>query len=313
MINRGANGLSASIHWSDWQERRNRERVIAEEQGRSTFVDWADHPTILAEVFSRAFGSPEYDFFDYISDHLPGWRSAHVLSLGCGDGAFERELISRGLASKITGLDVSPARVEAAKQSSSSFADRLDFQCADLDQGDLGAGTFGGVIAKSSLHHVAGLERLGEALLRAVRPQSMMLAIDFFGPTRFQWSDLQLELANEFIRHSIPNDLRQLSVGGIAPPATRMSPQDLIALDPSEAVRSGDLMRWLNDLLEIREVKPLGGTLLNLVFYGPVVNNFVPGLKEHDDIVREASRLEASLIDAGILPSDFQLVLGRFR
>ena len=54
---------------------------------------------------------------------------------------------------------------------------------------------------------------------------------------------------------------------------------------------------------------PLGGTLLKLIFYGDVTNNFDAENPEHNRIIEEAFQLERSLINNGALGSDFRLLI----
>jgi cyclopropane fatty-acyl-phospholipid synthase-like methyltransferase len=65
-----------------------------------------------------------------VSSHVGGLR---VLDIGCGSGRFAFELLEAG-AQHVTGVDVSPAAVEAANahRAQSSCADRLDFTVMDL-------------------------------------------------------------------------------------------------------------------------------------------------------------------------------------
>ena len=99
--------------------------------------------------------------------------------------------------------------------------------------------------------------------------------------------------------------------GGLHERMTRPDVDDMIRLDPSEAVRSGELYALLKANFTLVEDLALGGTLLNLVFYGDVVNNFDPDNESHNRIIREAFALERRLIDNGALGSDFRLIVAR--
>jgi SAM-dependent methyltransferase len=264
-------------------------------------------------VFKRAFGRADYGFFEYIRDHLPEWRQAHILSIGCGDGAFERELVRRGLVRELTGIDVARARIEAAIKNSGGLSQSLHFECRDLDKGELGTDQFDGAFAKSSLHHITGLEALETSLRAHLKHHAKLLAIDFFGPSRFQWTDLQLELTNRFISQCPDQSLFGVENTLTSESRTRPSIEAMISMDPSEAVRSSELKGWFEKNFSILDSRCLGGTLLNLIFYGSCVNQFEPDFAEHESIIEAAFEQESALIDAGIIPSDFMLYLGRFR
>lgn len=295
-------GDLAARHWDDWQ--------VAHSRTQPRFTDWGDHPTILKLVFGQVFGNPDTDFLQHLARTYPEFAHGHALSLCCGDGAFERHLVAQGVFGSITGIDVSPARVTAALQQRAGFESRLDFEVGDVNAGQFGQRRFDVVFAKAALHHVENLEALVHGIRAALRPGGCLVTIDFFGPTRFQWTDAQLAVANAFLA-GVPRPLLRKQDGGLHDRMTRPEIDDMIRLDPSEAVRSGELYELLKANFTLVEDLALGGTLLNLVFYGDVVNNFDPDNEGHNQIIREAFALERRLIDEGALGSDFRLIVAR--
>lgn len=258
---------------------------------------------------NEAFGREHYGFFDFFRERFPALRSGHALSLCCGDGAFERALIAHDVFHSICGMDVSGLRIEAARAASESLSDRIHFEQQDLNGGDFGEDRFDAVFAKAALHHIENLEQVFAGLHRALRPGGLLLTIDFFGPTRFQWTDLQMRWSNHILQTMIPTSLRLRANGSIYDAVERPTVEDMIAMDPSEAVRSSEIERVLSSFFDPLVDIPLGGTLLNLVFYGEVVNHFVAGHPEHDAIIERAFSLERELIQQGQLPSDFRLLV----
>ncbi|HUI89404.1 MAG TPA: class I SAM-dependent methyltransferase [Anaerolineales bacterium] len=67
----------------------------------------------------------------------PYVKDRSVLDIGCASGRFAFQLMEAG-ARKVTGLDVSPAAIEAANQNrlASPYADRMEFRVMDLTQPD---------------------------------------------------------------------------------------------------------------------------------------------------------------------------------
>jgi 2-polyprenyl-3-methyl-5-hydroxy-6-metoxy-1,4-benzoquinol methylase len=61
----------------------------------------------------------------------PGGRLGHVVSVGCGDGAFELMLASR--ADSVLGVDLSPEAIEAARHAQASAGVRnVEFRCMSV-------------------------------------------------------------------------------------------------------------------------------------------------------------------------------------
>ena len=294
---------TAAQHWDAWQRGHSA-------QGQR-FTDWGDHPTVLEEVFHRAFGNPRTGFFEFLSARYPQLSAAHALSLCSGDGGFECSLLDRGVFGRITGFELSAERIQAARRAANGHA--IDFVQADVNHADYGQGRYDVVFAKAALHHVENLEHALDQILRCLRPGGLLIAIDFFGPTRFQWTDAQLAACNAFWQTRVPPALRVEADGRPTPPIGRPRPADLIAMDPSEAVRSSELHALLQAHFDMQHDIPLGGALLNLLLSGDRVNRFDPADDIHNQVLREAAAHEHALMNSGVLGSDFRFIVARPR
>jgi len=293
----------AAHHWSEWQR--------SQSAAPPRFVDWGDHPTVLQEVFRRAFGNPSTSFFEFLSARYPQLSSGHALSLCSGDGGFECSLLDRGVFGRITGLELSAERIQAARQAANGHA--IDFVQADINIADYGQARYDAVFAKAALHHIENLEHAMGQIARCLRPQGLLIAIDFFGPSRFQWTDAQLAACNAFWQTRVPPALRIEADGRPTPPVSRPVLEDLIAMDPSEAVRSSDLHALLQEHFELEHDIALGGSLLNLLLSGDRVNRFDPADEVHNQVLREAAAHEHELMRSGVLGSDFRFIVARPR
>jgi SAM-dependent methyltransferase len=293
----------AARHWDDWQ----REHAAAP----GAFVDWGDHPRVLALVYEEVFGSATRNFFDFFKEHYPSFAQATALSLCCGDGAFEKLLVSQDVFARVIGTDLSPVRVAAANRQRGEFEERLDYQVHDVNEGDFGEEVVDVVFAKAALHHVEALEAMFAGVRRCLRPGGRLVTIDFFGPTRFQWTDTQLAAVNRFLANEVPQELLRKPDGSLHRNVERPTIESMIAMDPSEAVRSSELHEQLASNLQIEREIALGGTLLNLILDGSVVNNFDPRNADHNRIIEKAFALERSMMAAGEIESDFRLIVAR--
>lgn len=296
--------LRTADHWDEWQRRRN--------AAPTGYVDWGDHPLILSLIYRELFGSRTMSFLDFLKAEYPVFASSHALSLCSGDGSFERLLVAQGVIGSVVGTDLAAVRVEQANQNRGEYASRLEYRRVDVNGGDFGTHVYDVVIAKAALHHVQDLEAVFRGIKRCLRPGGRLVTLDFFGPNRFQWTERQMELANGFMDREMPEALRRRADGTLHR-VVRPTVGEMIAMDPSEAVRSADIFRLLKDNLEIeREFEP-GGALLNLIFDGSIVNNFEAGNPVHDAVVEKAFRYERQLMAAGEIGSDFRFIIATAR
>lgn len=297
----------ATDHWDRWQTTRH--------TSGQRYADWGDHPTVFKAVMRECFGNENHDFFTYLRAHYPHCQTAHALSLCCGDGSFEAQLIQKGVFERITGLEISHERIKhgQAQIEAGHLSKHMTFLQQDVNLGHFGEACFDVVFAKAALHHIENLELAFLGIKRCLKPGGLLVAIDFFGPTRFQWTQTQLDSCNWFWKHKVLPELQRESEDKshrpLDEPITRPSIESMLALDPSEAVRSSDLMQLISANFKIQENISLGGTVLNLLLYGDRVNRFDSENPRHNLILEEAVSLERNLMASGTLGSDFKFIV----
>ena len=84
----------------------------------------------------------------------------------------------------------------------------------------------------------------------------------------------------------------------------------MIAVDPSEAVRSAEIMPVLQTLFDVIEFRPLGGAILQFLL-ADIAGNFQDEVGEQ--LLENFFRLEDTLMACGDLPSDFAYIVARPR
>jgi hypothetical protein len=135
---------------------------------------------------------------------------------------------------------------------------------------------------------------------------------EFVGPSRFQWADRQLEVVNGLLR-ALPEFFRRSTVDGrIKREVTRPTAEEMIATDPSEAVRSAEILHVAESFFEIVEVRPYGGTVLH-VLLDDIAGNFARPEDGGRDLLAAVCDLEWALVTAGELTSDFAVVVAQAR
>jgi len=175
------------------------------------------------------------------------------LSIGCGAGALERQLIERGLCQSVDGFDASVASLAIAREAARGIGG-IRYFAADFNQCALPGNTYDAVFFHQSAHHVRRLERLFMQLLRGMKPDGIVYLDEYVGPSRFEWTAEQLAPQQAFY--------------SALPPATRIGdelPFPIQQDDPTEAIRSSSIEPALGIGFDVAARRPYGGTLLSIL------------------------------------------------
>ena len=288
-----------------WDESaENKAEIIA------TF--WTAHPLVQERLSRKIAGDPAVNMYVFAKSYLEqqGVRFpvARAGSLGCGTGDLERGLAQIGVARELWGYDVSPGSIAiAAQQAQSIEAAQLNYQVMDLNAPTLGEGRFDIIFATSSVHHVEALELLADSIARALVPGGWLVMHEYIGPTRFQWTDRQQELMNAVL-DSLPVELRTTVAGRVKSGLLRPTIEEMIEVDPSESVRSADIMSVFGERFDIVLQRDYGGTLLQFLL-AEIVHNFKGVMGEA--VLKQIFLIEDLAIESGELRSDFTFAVLR--
>jgi 2-polyprenyl-3-methyl-5-hydroxy-6-metoxy-1,4-benzoquinol methylase len=102
-------------------------------------------------------------------------RGKRVLEVGCGEGVAACQLAYCG--ARVTGIDLSPASVEVARQRARLHGFDAEFRAGDVAADHLGESSFDVVWCDLILHHlVADLDAVLARLAQALRPGGLFVA-----------------------------------------------------------------------------------------------------------------------------------------
>jgi SAM-dependent methyltransferase len=275
----------------------------------SDWHSWLDHPLIAAHYGERALiDGRTWDA--WVAERL-GEAPARTLELGCGSGARSFQLLERRHSQWIDGIDPSETLIAEAERSRRRAGAPGEFRVADLNACRLQAAAYDVVLASHSLHQVTALERLFDQVYEALTPRGVFVVEGFVGPSRLQWTDAQIALAKTALSW-LPERLRFYRSGVLKTWEARPDRDAVTALSLFDAIRSAEIRGLLERRFEPVAVRPLGGTLQNLIYSG-IVHNFGESDAEASRGVQMIAGLEDTLIDTGLVPSDFMLIVGRRR
>ncbi len=206
----------------------------------------------------------------------------YALSIGCGPGNLEREVMRHGSASRITGIDVSAKSLEIAATLAreAGYAKQIEYRLSDAEswlrdlenEPDIGL-----IFFHASLHHIERLEpvlSLCAERLREGKP-GLLYVDEYIGPSRDEWNPGHLGYAAALFER-VPSEFR---VGRKLVPPVAYD-------DPTEMVRSSEIEAVLRETFEITVYRP---------YFGNVVMPLVSGI---DTAGRQDPRIQTLLNEA---------------
>jgi SAM-dependent methyltransferase len=277
---------------------------------------WLQHPLVQERINLKISGLPqvnrfEYFLFQYLKGKLPVERA---LTLGSGVGELERGLCQYGFARAHEGVDLSDEAVRiAAEKARAAGLHHLSYRTANLNTAKFDRQAYDVVFGVSSVHHVDSLEHLFRQIQLALKPHGYFFLDEFIGPSRFQWTDAQLDVINHQLR-ILPKELRRRISDRrkFKERIVRETVDEIVASDPSEAARSSDIVPLLSRYFRVVEIKGYGGALLHQLLYD-IAGNFRdenPGSIDH---LRGLFALEDELTGRGVIPDDFAVIIATIR
>src|SRR5207249_7745947 len=173
------------------------------------------------------------------------------------------------------GLDLSDEAVRLASEKARAAGfDHLRYRVADLNKIKLNRETYDVIFGISSVHHVQNLEHLFRQVQQALKPGGYFFLDEFIGPSRFQWTDAQLRTMNDALRR-LPKELRRRISDRkkFKDRVVRETVGEVTASDPSEAVRSSEILPLLAQYFELGQMRGYGGAILHQLLYD-IAGNF---------------------------------------
>jgi SAM-dependent methyltransferase len=245
-------------------------------------------------------------FDDYFRARPPFDRA---LSICCGDGAHELALFQTNKVRFIRGFDISEEAVrQAAEKLRSAGADpsRYLFEVHDANSLTI-EDDFDLILSSGALHHVANLEGLLANIQRLLRPEGVFVVLEYVGPNRFQWTDQQIALINGILERLDVYYLHNQARVHFGRPTI----EEMMRTDPSEAVRSQDIVGLLRRHFTVEYESCYNGTIMHQLY--PLLNSCLAnhGNGDFDSLIRLILYFEDLLIKSGVLASDFIFMICR--
>lgn len=306
--------LAGGALMSDQAHAADRVREVWSQAPEHRMESWMEHPLIIAERFNRKVsGRWNYDghqwFLEVAQELGFSFPVSRALSLGCGFGDLERGYSQYNFAEVHEGIDVADgAVIEASRLAREADMHHIRYSCADLNVAELPAERHDIVLAHQSVHHIERLEHLAEQVHRTLRPGGLFMMNEYVGLNRIQMAPAQRAFADGLFS-LLPERYLRLKDGSIRRSIELATAEEVAAHDPSEAIRSEEIIDVMGKVFELVDHRDYGGNLLNHGL-NKIMANFTPGDQLDDRWLHWLFDAEDCLLAEGV-PSDFQVLIYR--
>lgn len=245
-----------------WDPRRNT---------RDADSFWMAHPTVRRAINRAITGDPDVWPLEWLNTRFVVAPLRHILVPGCGTGELERDLLAKGLCHRVTAFDLAPRQVEEAarRATDAGLADRIDYSVSAFDELDLEALDLDGCFFHQALHHFPRPDDAVARVARALPSGSLVYFDEYVGPCQANWNATTFRAAREAYTR-LPASARQHARLRIPGLLARWS-------DPSEAVRSEDILPAITRHLEVHVRRDYGGFILMPVWQQATLDDALVG------------------------------------
>jgi ubiquinone/menaquinone biosynthesis C-methylase UbiE len=247
---------------------------------------------------------------DKVKQHFSGKKIRAGL-IGCSElGRPEFVLNQTNMFSEIVVMDIARGLLDQQqKKASAENHNNIYYQPADFNEFVFVENEFDYINAWGTIHHVKNLEHFFSQAQKGLKKDGIMIIREYVGPTYLQYTDLQLTIVN-FLLNLLPEELKLMqNRKDVKNTESRISIKKLMQLDPTESVRSGDILNVMKDYFEVVEFRKTGGTILHPLLNG-IAGNFDKDPKG-DKVLQGLIDIEKGLVNSGMLPSDFVYIVAK--
>jgi len=269
--------------------------------------NWWDLPAVQTRWNYLISGDPKVDYKEYISrTYLADRKSLQALSLACGTGQRELKWAALKKFDHIDAYDLSEERILFARKRAdeAGYGDIVHFHVNDVYKLPVKKEYYDIVLAEQALHHFTPLRTIMEQINSFLKPDGLFIINEFIGPTRFQWTDKQLEVTNAILSILPSRYKTRWNSQKVKVKIHRPSRLHMILSDPSEAVESSKILPILYDIFDIVEIKGYGGAILALLL-DDISQNFLTVDLETEQLLSLCFEIEDLLMRNGEIKNDY--------
>jgi SAM-dependent methyltransferase len=233
-------------------------------------------------------------------------KSLQALVLGCGEGSKVLRWAETKKFGSIDAYDLSDNLIRYAidRAEKKGYGDVIHYHVGDVSALKVPDNSYDVIICEASLHHFSSLATFLPGINASLKSDGKFIVNEFVGPTRFQWTDRQLEIVNALLaifpsRYKTEWNRRTQKLAVIRP-----SKLGMVLYDPSEAVESSKILPLLHTNFTVDEQKGYGGTILHLLLDG-IAHHFITPDAEAERLLQMSFAIEDLMLESGEIHHDF--------
>lgn len=270
----------------------------------------------IADKRLRWWNSPNiirYYNYRICGKYLDGWNSGPIdvlkrtagenkkfekaVSVGCGNGTKEMELIKQGFVNKFICYELSERRIEEGKTHAEKYgiADSIEFHLGDFFESDDNLPAYYDLVFwDNSIHHMLDTRKAVINSNRILKEGGYFFCNDYVGANRFQWSDLELAVMNG-VRQSLPDEVFIVNGKQVQQFVTRNDVEKMKQIDYSEAADSENIIPSIKEIFQNPFIAYAGGTVFHIC-----LNDILQNIPENSDLLKHLLQIDADAADHGI-------------
>ena len=265
-------------------------------------LDWSTSPTLEMVINRRITGIEDQNWIGWLrQEHIPEPLDLG-LSIGCGSGILERDVLDQGLCREMEGVDIASDAITVARNVAGALP--IKYKQHDLESEPLPLNRYDVVFCAIALHHINHLDFCLDQVYQSLKENGLFIIHEYIGPCRFQWKPGQMKLVSDLYEFLPISHRYNYHLHGTALRPLRPEICSMIVNDPSEAIRSIEMLEVVERYYERIGRRNVGGTILNPLL-GGLLENFADDDELDLSFLGLVALLEEFLIDKGFLESDF--------
>lgn len=263
-------------------------------------TNWWSIPLVQQRWNKLITSDGEKDYSTYIlQKYLEGKNELTLLSPGCGTGNKELKFSYYKNFRLIEAFDISPQRIEFAKQTAEKMGvNNINYSVFDALSFNFENKKYDLILFDSFLHHIKYLEEILGKVYNSLKQDGLLIINEYVGPTRFQWSNEQLEVSNAALQELPSSFRKRFQTQKVKSKIYRPGLLRMIMADPSEAVNSENILPKIKKYFKTLEEKPYGGNILHLTLKD-ISHNFIEANDESVRLLNNLFKIEDEFLAKG--------------
>lgn len=271
---------------------------------------WLSNPIIEKAINHRLSGGNTQGYWLtwLVKKYFKNRRFDRLLSIGCGVGNHEILMAKLGLVTQIDAFDFSESSLEIARKDAAAAGVEINFYQDDFNLFAIDDNKkYDLVFCSGSLHHVRELERCLSIVQKCLKPDGYFIVNEYIGDCYNIYNQAQVDVINRIYK-CFHNTLRSGTTEKFSSPSI----EEVLARDPSEAVRSKLILPFLEFYFDVEVLNPAGGGLLHELYPFLDHDQLSEGEPKSETIIKLLVEIETILMERpGGLSSDFCLCILR--